>query len=627
MKKYTLSFCLMLISTIFFAQNKAEIDAEASFYYNTQDYFSAVYFYELSIQKDSNSFNDWYPLAESYRQTNQYSKGISAYERVLNSKESAVFPNALLWLGVLHKYKSNYEKASVYLKQFLDESLRPTDYWYRKALMEWKGAQMALTMKEREDVKVELMGEHINSSYSDFAPFPLGDTALYFSSMVPDDGLAQEVFVGHRAQLMHSREGAVAKLYRLFNDMDYHIANITFSPMGEEAYFTKCKSKKGEMICQVYSSQYRNKLWSKPELMSQHFNVPNSNNTHPQWALWNGVEGLFIASDRVGGFGDLDIWFVPMQGQAINLGNGINTTGKEVTPFYHSVEKVLYFSSDFHPGIGGFDIFKSVWDENWGLAQNVGKPLNSNANDLYYVSPIDSFNVGFLSSNRVGSQTIANESCCNDIYRFEKTVECVCVEVDSLSAAMRLNLPLSLYFHNDEPNPRTRDSVTTLTYTDAYNSFMSKKTEYVKRFASVMSGRAKNATERQMRTFFEQTVSGGYQDLLIFAKQLEEVLVLEAKVEINLKGYTSPLTASDYNNLLAKRRISSVENFLRQYNEGVLIPFLQNGQLILTELPLGETQVSIGVSDNPNDRRNSVYSIKAARERRIEIVSILVEFN
>ena len=102
---------------------------------------------------------------------------------------------------------------------------------------------------------------------------------------------------------------------------------------------------------------------------------------------------------------------------------------------------------------------------------------------------------------------------------------------------------------------------------------------------------------------------------------------LEAKVEIKLKGYTSPLTASDYNNLLAKRRISSVENFLKQFNSGVLIPYLQNDQLVLTELPLGETQVSIGVSDNPNDRRNSVYSIKAAQERRIEIVSVLVEFN
>ena len=64
-----------------------------------------------------------------------------------------------------------------------------------------------------------------------------------------------------------------------------------------------------------------------------------------------------------------------------------------------------------------------------------------------------------------------------------------------------------------------------------------------------------------------------------------------------------------------------------QYNDGVLLAYLQNGHLQISELPLGETQVSIGVSDNPKDRRNSGYSIKAARERRIEIVSVLVEFN
>ena len=206
-------------------------------------------------------------------------------------------------------------------------------------------------------------------------------------------------------------------------------------------------------------------------------------------------------------------------------------------------------------------------------------------------------------------------------------MECVCIEVDSLATAMQLNLPLSLYFHNDEPNPKTRDSVTTLTYTDAYNSFMAQKEEYVKRFSSVMSGRARNTTERQMRDFFEQTVYEGHEQLLQFAKQLERALSLEAKVEIKLKGYTSPLTASDYNNLLAKRRISSVENFLMQYNDGALLAYVQNGHLLISELPLGETQVSIGVSDNPKDRRNSVYSIKAARERRIEIVSVLVEFN
>ena len=184
MKKYIPTYLLVFLTSFSFAQKKGEIDAEADFYYTIQDYFSAVYFYELSLQKDSTSFSDWYPLAESYRQTNQYSKGIMAYEKVLESNQVSLYPNTLLWLGVLHKNLAQYEKASSYLKQFLDKSLRPSDYWYRKAMMEWKGAQMALTMKQREDVQVQVLGDHINSIYSDFAPFPLGDTSLYFSATI-----------------------------------------------------------------------------------------------------------------------------------------------------------------------------------------------------------------------------------------------------------------------------------------------------------------------------------------------------------------------------------------------------------------------------------------------------------
>ena len=79
--------------------------------------------------------------------------------------------------------------------------------------------------------------------------------------------------------------------------------------------------------------------------MGSAFNPVQTNNTHPQWALWEDKEGLFISSDREGGFGELDIWFISMDQQAYNLGSAINTLGNEVTPFYHSLEKKLYLKS------------------------------------------------------------------------------------------------------------------------------------------------------------------------------------------------------------------------------------------------------------------------------------------
>ena len=191
---------------------------------------------------------------------------------------------------------------------------------------------------------------------------------------------------------------------------------------------------------------------------------------------------------------------------------------------------------------------------------------------------------------------------------------------------MQLNLPIALYFHNDEPNPNSRDIFSRVNYADAYTSFYSRKEKYVRQFGSVLAGNMKSQAENEMRDFFESNVKRGFLQLEEFAEQLLLAMELEATVEVKLKGFTSPLNDVEYNFNLAQRRISSVENYLMGYNSGIFQKFIDRGQFKITELPFGESQVQLGVSDNPNDRRLSVYSIAAARERRIEIQSISVEF-
>ena len=226
----------------------------------------------------------------------------------------------------------------------------------------------------------------------------------------------------------------------------------------------------------------------------------------------------------------------------------------------------------------------------------------------------------------MGSLYIKNESCCNDIYQFKKIDYCICQTQDSLVQEMQLLLPLQLYFHNDEPNPRSLDSTTEISYVDAYESFYDLKSLYVQKFSSPLKGKIKSESERKMKRFFEEKVRAGYNQLSLFANQIEEAMQLNATMELNLIGFASPLNNNSYNQKLSKRRISSVLNYLTDYKNGVLLPYFKNGQLKINELPMGETKASIEVSDNPNDRRQSVYSINAARERRIDIQSISVNF-
>jgi hypothetical protein len=95
-----------------------------------------------------------------------------------------------------------------------------------------------------------------------------------------------------------------------------------------------------------------------------------------------------------------------------------------------------------------------------------------------------------------------------------------------------------------------------------------------------------------------------------------------------IKGYASPLAKSKYNNNLSKRRIQSFKNLLIQYNNGVLKQYITDwspnkAKLTFKEIPFGEDKSEKYVSDNPNDKKKSIYSIQAALERKIEILDIV----
>jgi Protein of unknown function (DUF1573) len=110
-------------------------------------------------------------------------------------------------------------------------------------------------------------------------------------------------------------------------------------------------------------------------------------------------------------------------------------------------------------------------------------------------------------------------------------------------------------------------------------------------------------------------------------RSLIPVLEEGRSVTLETRGHASPLARNDYNRNLSMRRIESFRNHLRQVDNGVLAQFLDgkavNGaQLVIRELPFGEDRSEEGVSDDLHDLKHSVYSVDAARERRIEVVAL-----
>ena len=166
-------------------------------------------------------------------------------------------------------------------------------------------------------------------------------------------------------------------------------------------YFTQWSSDKKE--CAIYVSKFFNNEWRIPFKLNENVNVTGFKSMQPALTE-NGT--LYFSSDRPGGKGKRDIWFCKIDetgnpGPAVNMDKEINTPEDEVSPFYHDYSNVLYFSSEGHSNLGGLDVFRSFYNigENWSEATNLGKPVNSGKDDLYFTLQRDQ-RKGFLTSDR-----------------------------------------------------------------------------------------------------------------------------------------------------------------------------------------------------------------------------------
>jgi hypothetical protein len=198
-----------------------------------------------------------------------------------------------------------------------------------------------------------------------------------------------------------------------------------------------------------------------------------------------------------------------------------------------------------------------------------------------------------------------------------------------VQGVMRL-IPLTLYFHNDEPDKRTTGVTTTKTYEETYDDYIVLRDKYKSKYYNGLVDLDLLQAQVALETLFNDSIEGGMKELKEYSLLMLKLLKTNKKITITIKGYCSPLANTDYNLNLAKRRVSSLVNYLQKYNNGVFLPYLFNdqsvvGQIEIVEEYFGETYVRPNVSSDYYDTRNSVYNPNAAYERKIEIISVAIE--
>lgn len=273
--------------------------------------------------------------------------------------------------------------------------------------------------KDKKDVsdQYEIRNLTANSYNSDFGVTYINDSIILFTSTRKDKDNRSKRWKGNDQYFLNFYVGNISESGEIISyeslkgmgNSRFHESNATFNKARTKVYFTrntfykkkKALSKDRVMKLSIYIADVdKSGEWSN--IVPFPYNSTEYNNGHPTLSL--DEQTLYFTSDMPGGMGKTDIFKVSIKETGTftypeNLGGNVNTPGREMFPFIAS-DGTLYFSSDFHEGLGKLDIFKTDSDElELAAIQNLGKPFNSRRDDFSYVLH-DNLREGYFSSNR-----------------------------------------------------------------------------------------------------------------------------------------------------------------------------------------------------------------------------------
>lgn len=623
MSRLYLAFALLWIATGSFGQVKIkDLIKFGDEQFSKGDYYYAIQLYDQAIALDSASIELHWKQAETQRAYKNYVEAAKWYAKVYAEDAEKKYSNSILYYALMVKQTGDYAKAlSLFKKAYKELSDFPDENAYKKAKQEIKSTEFAIKNKLSFGKEVKAMPDSINSYDAEFG-HAFHNGVFYFSSLKADSiNTNEEVYTKfYRTRTYRSDQDSASfrkpKQWESLSVPQRSTGNGSFDENGWY-YYSVCDDKGYNYKCKIvrYKEVKGNPtVDTLPELI----NSIGSNTTNPCWVrLKNGKEYLFFSSDRNGGNGGMDLWYSMRKNNGTfetpkNI-SSLNSLENEITPWFDLDSNRLYFSSTWHYGYGGYDVFYSEVSEKlqFSKPKNVGLPVNNSANDLYYFRQGDSV---FVSSNRLGSLSKKNPTCCSDIYFAVVEQPVKNNPPDTIPPPPpAITFPVKLYFRNDYPNPKSYAKKSSAPYDVLYRDYLGARQNYLD-----------SALDKsKLGTFFTEEVDHGYFVLQKLYDSVVHEIARGNSILLFSRGYASPLNVTQYNVNLTQRRISSVYRFFMEHQNSQLKKLLDKNKSVefeLVEVPLGEYAANQSTSDDINDRVASVYSTAASIERKVEIL-------
>lgn len=444
LRKFTLHMVFFLVCHASFSQdifsiieanhktNNTEIAYDL---YDAGLYFEAIPYFEKLLKEKNNKHNYTilYSLAECYRLCRFYAKAEEIY-RYISRRAQGRYPLSLFWLARMQQSQEKYCEAIEHFSDFISNPYNSTSEKLEEARRELLACKLALK-KTNATYSIQIAGPEINKLYSASGAVVNNDSLWFVATDMVDkkrtiylktiNGRYEKVYVSRL--FVAAAKDSLSWYQRKKVEVDLsddllHCISPAFAPDGKTLYFSICNSDSADR-CYIYKSVIHKGQASKPEKLAAPVNIDGASSKHPFLLRVNNSVLLFFSSDRSGGMGGWDIYYVVLHSDGAfesltNAGPHVNSRGNEIAPFYDSQAAALYFSSDGYSGYGNYDIYVSKgWISSFSASENLHAPFNSGADDYFYFS--DGKNI-FLSSNRSHPSYKNEQNCCDKIYVLKK---------------------------------------------------------------------------------------------------------------------------------------------------------------------------------------------------------------